>query len=172
MSMNLAKEAALFAIQKHDIDANQKYNGHPYSLHLSMVADEAAAHIDLVPSFIRPCIVPAAWLHDCIEDARVTYSTIKEKFGLAIAEIVFALTNEKGRTRKDRANEAYYEGLRKTTGATLIKMCDRIANVRFSVENNSPQIEMYRKENAEFLRMIDLSDKHPLVIRLKSLLYP
>ena len=51
------------------------------------------------------------------------------------SEIAYALTNEKGRTRTDQANEKYYEGIRSTKYAPMVKYADRIANLRYSVMN-------------------------------------
>ena len=67
-----------------------------------------------------------------------------------MAEIVYALTNEKGRTRKERANAKYYEGIRATPYATLVKVCDRIANVTNSRNKGSRMLDVYRKEYSDF----------------------
>jgi (p)ppGpp synthase/HD superfamily hydrolase len=94
-------------------------------------------------------IFAALWNHDTIEDARVTYNDLKSRFGKFTAELVYAVTNEKGRTRKDRANDKYYNGIRETEYATFIKLCDRIANVRFG-KSFGGKSDMYRKEQVAF----------------------
>ena len=127
----------------HD-SVNQFYDGDkPYGYHLDMVAKEVYAYghlvlvgeADLLPLFM------GAWFHDSIEDARVSYNDVKKialKFGLTkeqaflASEIVYALTNEKGRNRKERAGKRYYEGIRNTPYAPFVKMCDRMANIRYS----------------------------------------
>ena len=131
------------AHQLHE-SVNQFYDGDkPYGYHLDMVAKEVYAygHLvlvgeeDLLPLFM------GAWFHDSIEDARVSYNDVKKialKFGLTeeqafcASEIVYALTNEKGRNRKERAGKRYYEGIRNTSYAPFVKMCDRMANIRYS----------------------------------------
>ena len=131
------------AHQIHE-SVNQFYDGDkPYGYHLDMVAKEVYAygHLvlvgeeDLLPLFM------GAWFHDSIEDARVSYNDVKKialKFGLTeeqafmASEIVYALTNEKGRNRKERAGKRYYEGIRNTPYAPFVKMCDRMANIRYS----------------------------------------
>ena len=40
---------------------------------------------------------------------------------ITAAEIVYALTNDKGRTRKERAGEHYYAGIRETPYAPFVK---------------------------------------------------
>ena len=131
------------AHQIHE-SVNQFYDGDkPYGYHLDMVAKEVYAYghlvlvgeVDLLPLFM------GAWFHDSIEDARVSYNDVKKialKFGLTeeqaflASEIVYALTNEKGRNRKERAGKRYYEGIRNTPYAPFVKMCDRMANIRYS----------------------------------------
>ncbi|WP_298473442.1 hypothetical protein [uncultured Maribacter sp.] len=63
----------------------------------------------------------ACWVHDIIEDARETYIDVLENTNVTIAELAYALTNEKGRTRKERANDAYYRGIQKTPNASFVK---------------------------------------------------
>ena len=58
----------------------------------------------------------------------------------------------KGKNRKERANDKYYEGIRNTDGAIFVKLCDRIANVQYSKMTKSRMFEMYKKENMEFLK--------------------
>ena len=131
------------AHQLHE-SVNQFYDGDkPYGYHLDMVAKEVYAYghlvlvgeADLLPLFM------GAWFHDSIEDARVSYNDVKKialKLGLTeeqafmASEIVYALTNEKGRNRKERAGKRYYEGIRNTPYAPFVKMCDRMANIRYS----------------------------------------
>jgi (p)ppGpp synthase/HD superfamily hydrolase len=93
----------------------------------------------------------AVWGHDLIEDARQSYNDVKDVLGQEAADIVFAVTNETGKTRKERANAKYYEKIRNTKGAVFVKLCDRIANVQYGKLTKSRQVEMYRKENDQFL---------------------
>jgi hypothetical protein len=76
---------------------------------------------------------------------------VKEHLGQEAADIIYALTNEKGKNRKERANDKYYEGIKNTPGAVFVKLCDRIANVQYSKMTGSRMFEMYKKENDEFV---------------------
>lgn len=143
-----------FAYTAHN-KVNHLYDDKSYSVHLNRVMVEASKHIeDNVPESDREDVLAACWLHDTIEDCRVTYNDLKKEFGGKVADIVYAVTNEKGKTRAERANDKYYEGIRQTPHASFVKMCDRLANVRYAVENSSRMIEVYRKENEEFLQKI------------------
>ena len=90
----------------------------PYGFHLDMVAEGVinyghlvcACEEDVVPLFF------GAYYHDSIEDARLSYNDVmrvaskwmtQEQAHMA-TEIVYALTNDKGRTRAERAGEKYY----------------------------------------------------------------
>ena len=157
------------AHQIHE-SVNQFYDGDkPYGYHLDMVAKEVYAYghlvlvgeADLLPLFM------GAWFHDSIEDARVSYNDVKKialKFGLTeeqaflASEIVYALTNEKGRNRKERAGKRYYEGIRNTPYAPFVKMCDRMANIRYSCGSynmgNLRMAKVYEDEMPYFTRAI------------------
>jgi (p)ppGpp synthase/HD superfamily hydrolase len=93
-------------------------------------------------------------LHDTIEDCRLTYNDVKQVAGEKVANIVYAVTNEKGKNRKERANEAYCDGIRKTMWAKYVKLCDRLANVQYSYDNMSRMYSVYQKENDDFLQSL------------------
>ena len=93
----------------------------------------------------------ACWGHDLIEDTRTSYNDVNSKLGVHVADIVYAVSNEKGKNRKERANDKYYEGIRETLGAVFVKLCDRIANVQYSKMTKSRMFEMYKKENIDFM---------------------
>lgn len=102
----------------------------------------------------------AVFFHDVEEDCRMTYNDIKAIIGETAADIVHAVTNHKGKTRKERANADYYEEIRETPGASFVKMCDRIANVRFSRLMGSTMFSKYQEENQHFMKMVD-ADRFP-----------
>ncbi len=165
-----------FAIEAHQ-NVNHLYDGKPYSVHLALVAMYAQKYIDLILESQHSNVKCAAWLHDTIEDCRLTYNDIKKLAGEEVAELVFALTNEKGRTRADRANAHYYDGIQKTPFAKYVKMCDRLANARYSKDNHSRMVEVYRKENDHFIASVFPSnaDKRiyqPMILELKQILNP
>ena len=112
---------------------------------------------------LRTACLLATWGHDLIEDARVSYNDVKDNLGQEVADIVYAVTNEKGKTRKERANDKYYEGIRNTPGAVFVKLCDRIANVQYSKMTGSRMFEMYKKENDMFVVQLgwDRKESHP-----------
>jgi (p)ppGpp synthase/HD superfamily hydrolase len=101
------------------------------------------------------CLI-ATYGHDLIEDCRVSYNDVKQHLGQEAADIIYAVTNEKGKNRSERANDKYYEGIRNTPGAVFVKLCDRIANVQYSKMTKSRMFEMYKKENKHFTMSLGL----------------
>ena len=149
---------------------NQLYNNYlPYEFHLRLTASYVTKYghlLAITPEEIQT-IYAAAYYHDSLEDARLTYHDLQKAFqelndeGCQIhiddaTEAVYALTNEKGRTREERADERYYAGIRNTKYATFLKMCDRLANLRYSTLFGIRQrmAEVYAQEFPHFLEAI------------------
>jgi (p)ppGpp synthase/HD superfamily hydrolase len=124
----------------------------PYEFHLNMVARVAKDFAHLISWDARESVELAAYGHDLIEDTRVSYNDVVEVLGIDVAKIIYAVSNEKGKTRKERANEKYYAGIREIPFATFVKLCDRIANVQYSKMTKSKMFEMYKKENDHFMK--------------------
>jgi (p)ppGpp synthase/HD superfamily hydrolase len=142
-----------FAIEAHN-KTNHLYDGKPYSVHLSMVALNAVRFIDCIPTQNQNDVILACWLHETIENCRLTYNDIKQVAGETVANIVYAVTNEKGKNRKERANDVYYDGIRKTMWAKYVKLCDRLANVQYSYDNMSKMYDVYQDENDAFIEAL------------------
>ena len=142
-------------------NTNHMYDTYlPYEFHLRMVVGVGEQFKHLVEEVKREDVKLACFAHDTIEDTRVTYNDVKEKLGFYVAELVYALTNEKGKNRKERANDKYYKGIRNTPCAVFVKMCDRIANVQYSKMSGSRMFEMYHKENDDFIKNLGITEHH------------
>lgn len=152
-------------------NVNQKYDRiHPYSFHLCSVADCVMEHMeDCLPEDDVLPVVFGAYFHDSIEDARLSYNDVRrialeymdERQSLVAAEIVYALTNDKGRTRAERAGEKYYEGIRTTPYASFVKMADRHANFSYSVGNGQRMAQVYRDEMPHFMESVVVKGTEP-----------
>lgn len=122
----------------------------PYEFHLNLVNTQVDEYADLcdVPLSVAKA---AGAGHDLIEDTRTTYNDILEfTQSRDVTEIIYAVSNEKGRNRAARADDRYYKGIRETPGATFIKLCDRLANIKYGILTRSRMPAMYLKENADF----------------------
>lgn len=134
---------------EHHRKTNHFYDQYlPYEFHLRMVMQVAADYnnIHYGDDFIVACAG-----HDLIEDARVSYNDCKNVLGAYVADIIYAVTNEKGKNRSERANDNYYKGIVSTPGAVFVKLCDRIANVQYSKLTKSKMFDCYSKENKHFI---------------------
>lgn len=161
------QEKIQWCIDQHR-NTNHYYDKYlPYEFHLRMVNQVKEDFKSCISDndkialiFAYEVITLACWGHDLIEDTRCSYNDVMQNLGKEEADIIYALTNEKGRNRAERGNDKYYEGIRNTPGAIFVKLCDRIANVQYSKMTKSRMFEMYRKENPEFLTKVD-ADKYP-----------
>ncbi len=162
----------------------------PYEFHLRMV-DHVAQQFDYLldaekdiqtgKSFeeldnvrlgfvsLRMAVRKAIWGHDLIEDCRISFNTCVDHLGKDATEIVYAVTNEKGKNRKERANDKYYDGIVKIPGATFVKLCDRIANVQYGKMTGSGMFDKYKKENENFIKSLGFAADHELFIMFEYL---
>ena len=110
--------------------------GTPYIVHPVRVAVSLADELHLY----SPTLICSALLHDVIEDSDVTRADIGRMFGDEIAEVVWLLTKlEEVSLREYLARiEAASE-----TGAPIVKLCDRLDNLRSVV--HSPKLEKKRR---------------------------
>lgn len=142
-----------YAIKAH-ADTNHFYDVEkqiPYSFHLKMVVGFAERFIYLIPTTYHQIIYDACWCHDVIEDCRQTYNNVLKITNVTTADIVYAVTNEKGKTRRERANHKYYQGIKETEFATFVKLCDRLANFQHSIDTGNSMAKRYKDENRSFI---------------------
>lgn len=169
LSTPLIELAKKYAINCHE-QTNHTYDNNPYSVHLQMVYDFGCKYAHLLPDSQVDQALAGCWTHDTIEDTRQTYNDVKAACGEAVAEIAYALTNEKGKNRKQRANEKYYSGIRNTPSATFVKICDRLANAKYSKEKNNRMLEAYKKELPDFKNQLWLPEFKAMFDELAELL--
>lgn len=132
----------------------------PYEYHLHMVAREVHRHVENKGTMLLigrqhgiGLLIDVAYGHDLIEDCRVTYNDILANGAVEeLAEIIYALTDEKGKNRAERGSAEHYRKLVKVPGAAFVKFCDRIANVRYSKFAESSMYDKYKQEHESFLK--------------------
>jgi len=110
----------------------------------------------------------ACWVHDTIEDCRQTYNDVKAVCGIEVADVAYALTNEKGKNRGERANDKYYDGIRNTPYATFVKVCDRLANTKNSFDSKSRMLDAYSNEYMDFKSKLYREDLKPMFDELEG----
>lgn len=141
MSIPNVKDAETFAVQAH---IDQKYGDAPYETHLRhavRVLEEAGFGEEAI-------LKTATWLHDTVEDTEISIQEIERRFGPEVKDIVWRVTDEPGANRKERKLKTYPK-IKGHRGATIVKLCDRIANVESS-KSNPQKLTMYLKEYPDF----------------------
>lgn len=173
-------QAREFAIKVHS-GTNHMYDDYlPYEYHLRHVMRVAGKFIGCLSDSGKPIeqsfieiIGSACWLHDTIEDCRVTYSQIWYLITKAVdggincpeatqvAEIVRAVTNDqRGRNRAEKMTDECYQDILTVPGALFVKLCDRIANVEYSTMTDSSKLDMYKKEYSFFCEKLRQSNNN------------
>ena len=137
------KEARMVAVKLH---ASQSYDEiYPYEKHLDDVV-EVLKRFGFSGRFII-----AGYLHDSIEDGAISYNKIRKHFGEKVAEMVYCVTDEMGRDRKEKKSKT----LPKTASnpdAIILKLADRIANIE-----HGGKIDMYADEYEAFKGVLYLN---------------
>ena len=155
--MNLIIRAAQFAAVAHHKQM-RKY-GHSdraYITHPARVAGMVCTVLGATEE-----MVAAAWLHDVIEDCGVTAATLEKEFPHLTVGLVKELTNPSKQypelSRAER-KEMDREHVSKCCQQTkIIKLCDRIDNVRESLDDpETPEdfFKLYLKESRALLEVL------------------
>lgn len=152
--MSLALQAAqAFASSYHK---DQKYGEDlPYTYHLAKV-------VDVLERFgvVDENLLVAGWLHDSLEDTPATKFQIEVAFGPRVADLVWRVTNESGKNRKER-HEKTYPKIQESDEAITLKLADRIANIEHSVfTQDAGKIKMYSKEYVGFREKLYKPGRH------------
>lgn len=160
VSLNPTSIACKFACTAHfDVNQYYTYTKEPrvdflYSYHTSKVVEVGRRFKHLIPIEDWEYVEGGLWTHDCVEDARLTFNDVKKELGEKTANISFALTNSTGKTRKERADDAYYNKILIVKYGVFAKLCDRIANIEHGLLTGSSMVETYRNEQLNFLKQL------------------
>ena len=125
LAVSLAMLAHQGQVRKSDPDSDvpaQEYIIHPIRVMLILGEELAVKDISLLA---------AAVLHDVIEDGgdKVTLDDIKRSFGKRVRKLVNYVTKPKG-TMTGEQHADYYLGILNVYEARLVKVADRIDNLR------------------------------------------
>lgn len=139
--MTLAAETAYqLAVQAHE---GQTYGEHPYIWHCEQAARELIS-----AGITADDLLAAAWLHDVLEDTALTREQIAESCGAGVADLVYACTGV-GKNRRER-NAGIAERVKLHPRAALVKVADRVANMRECLRTEDGRWGMYLREAPAF----------------------
>lgn len=155
--MSLIMDAIQYATQAH-AGVARKYHNDPYIWHPARVAGLVASCGG------TESMIAAAWLHDVIEDCGKNVDELAQLFGPAVAGLVLELTDpeEPGVPRGLRKKNQRDRLRTASRAAKLIKLCDRLDNVRDMHGCGDPRyIKLYADETRLLLDAI--GDVEPIV---------
>jgi len=135
-------EAAYFAAQKHR-GQTRKGNGDPYINHPLEVVN-LLTNIGNVEDFN---VLIAAVLHDTIEDTGTTPEEITARFGGEVCGMVLELSDDKSLPKEKRKDLQIEHAPHLSHGAKLVKLADKISNIRDVAENPPPDWNMQRRRD-------------------------
>jgi len=132
MEVSTAFRAAEFAARAHD-GQYRKDGVTPYIVHPGRVAAMMALAMypyPMMSGVSRTIVGAVTWLHDTIEDTKVTYEEIAKLFTSRIADMVMDLSNEKvvagSRAVRKKHDRDRLAG--KSEAVRMIKLADRLDN--------------------------------------------
>ena len=128
--LRLIRHSFEYALEKHE--GQFRKSGQPYIIH----AIEVAYLVCQLQG--GPTTIAAAFLHDTIEDCGVTQQDLIQEFNQDVAEIVFSLTKIKALSHQRRHDKDFvaeghrkiFLGMAKDIRVIIIKLCDRLHNMR------------------------------------------
>lgn len=141
------------------VHEGQKYGEDDYTEHLLTVVENLTRY-DVATLDMKV----AGWLHDAVEDTDLTIEEVRTEFGDRVADLVYAVTTEDGKNRRER-NARTYPKMATVPGAIRLKLADRIANVESCWATQDTKLFMYQREYRKFRQALrDPSDAKALVM--------
>ncbi|MGK0361500.1 MAG: (p)ppGpp synthase/HD superfamily hydrolase [Bradymonadia bacterium] len=154
-------DARAFAIEAH---GTQRYGAEPYATHLAEVAGVIDAYL---PDHDRHrTLMQAAWLHDTLEDTPAKAGDLRDEgFSDRLIDAVRFCTDVPGPDRKARKRATYRkmrralnaslagEGTPGTRLGALVKLADRVANLRATLRSEHERLARTYAGEAEVFRM-------------------
>lgn len=122
----LILNAAAFAAERHRDQRRKDTDASPYINHLLALADILAREGGVTDA----TVIAAALLHDTVEDTETTIAELEDRFGKRVASIVAEVTDDKSLPKEERKRLQVAKAATKSPGAKLVKLADKISNLR------------------------------------------
>ena len=156
--LSIAFEAMIFAIDAHK-NQRRKYTNNPYTDHLAEVAGIVATVAGGDESMIA-----CAWLHDCVEDQKVTVQQIEDRFGFRVALGVSGLSDMEQGNRAQRKEASRDRLAACASWIQTIKVADLISNTSSIVMHDPKFATTYLQEKRLLLDVLKKADERILKI--------
>ena len=152
--------ALQFAAHKHRDQRRKDLEASPYINH-----PIALARILAVEGGVQDALVlRAAVLHDTIEDTQTSYEELAARFGSEVADVVREVTDDKSLPKAERKQLQIVHAAGLSRAAKLVKLADKIANLRDVAEHPPAQWPLERRrEYFEWAKQVvdGLRGTHP-----------
>jgi guanosine-3',5'-bis(diphosphate) 3'-pyrophosphohydrolase len=125
-ALPLVIRAAAFAARKHRDQRRKDSSASPYINHPIALATILTVECGIDDAMV----LAAALLHDTIEDTETTEEELRGEFGDEIAAIVMEVTDVKWLKKHTRKRLQVSRAARASYRAKLVKIADKIANLR------------------------------------------
>jgi (p)ppGpp synthase/HD superfamily hydrolase len=143
--MDIVEKARIYATAAHAATGQRrKYTNEPYIVHPAEVVDLVKKTRGYTPQMLA-----AAWLHDVVEDTKVTEADLREEFDDSVAWMVRWLTDvskpSDGNRAVRKAIDARHSGDAPPEVQT-IKLADMISNTKSIIVHDHDFARVYLKE--------------------------
>ena len=149
-AIRLVSAAADLAARRHNGMARKGRGSDPYINHLAEVANILAEVTDGADAEL----VAAGWLHDTVEDTGTTRDELAQRFDERVAALVVEVTDDMSLPKAARRQRQIEDAPHKSAGAKLIKIADKISNIRARIHRDpSPE------ERADLTDYVDWAEQ-------------
>jgi len=144
-AIGLILKAMRFSAEKHNDQRRKDSKSSPYINHPIQVAERLYS----VGGVRDAALLAAAILHDTIEDTDATPDEIQREFGSEVLGLVLEVTDDRSLPKEVRKQLQVETAAKKSPRAKLLKLADKLCNVKDLVE--SPPADWSMKRRREYL---------------------
>ena len=144
-AIGLILKAMRFSVEKHNDQRRKDSKSSPYINHPIQVAERLYS----VGGVRDAALLAAAILHDTIEDTDATPDEIQREFGSEVLGLVLEVTDDRSLPKEVRKQLQVETAAKKSPRAKLLKLADKLCNVKDLVE--SPPADWSMKRRREYL---------------------
>ncbi|XP_034487767.1 guanosine-3',5'-bis(diphosphate) 3'-pyrophosphohydrolase MESH1 [Drosophila innubila] len=135
-----------YAAQKHSTQRRKDAQSTPYVNHVINVSTILAVEAGVADE----AVLMAALLHDVVEDTDATFGDVENLFGADVCSLVREVTDDKSLEKQERKRIQIKKASKTTSRAKLIKLADKLDNLR-DLQVNTPQGWTEERREAYFV---------------------
>ncbi|MGH9868992.1 MAG: HD domain-containing protein [Candidatus Polarisedimenticolia bacterium] len=152
-SIAVLLKAASFSANKHRGQRRKGSDASPYINHPLDVANTLAG----IGGVAEVAVLAAAILHDTLEDTCTTPEELESEFGPVVTALVQEVTDDKTLPKAERKQRQVDHAADLSSDAKLIKLGDKISNVREVIQNPPVGWSLQRRHEylAWAMRVVD-----------------